>query len=108
MICADNEMASPQVRPPMAHHLYQSNKLPFICCKFEVASSEPSTEEGEGAVTLVLKGPNMARGGVNSLFKKIYKALEQRISITKGDKQFCSSSTRIASHLSNNSSCYNL
>jgi hypothetical protein len=49
----------------------------------------------------------MARGGEDSLFKKIYKALEQRIGITNGIKQFCSTSIRVASHLSNNSSFYN-
>jgi hypothetical protein len=46
----------------------------------------------------------MARGGVNSLTKNFYKALEQLVSQLNGDKVFCSSSTKNASHLSNSNS----
>jgi hypothetical protein len=54
-----------------------------------------------------MKGPNMARGGVNSLLKNSTNLLEQKVSIRNGEMRFCSSFTRVASHLSNNSSNYN-
>jgi hypothetical protein len=53
-----------------------------------------------------VKGPNMARGGVNSLLKNSTNSLEQEVSVTNGEIRFCSSFTRVASHLSNNSSNY--
>ena len=52
----------------------------------------------------MLKGPNIARGGVNSLFKNSTNSLEQEVS-KKQSGAFCSSSNGVfASHLSNNSS----
>ena len=51
-----------------------------------------------------VKGPNMARGGVNSLFKNSTNSLEQEVS-KKQSEAFSSSSNGVfASHLSNNSS----
>jgi hypothetical protein len=48
----------------------------------------------------------MARGGVNSLLKNSTNSLEQNVSITNGEIRFCFGFTRVASHLSNNSSNY--
>jgi hypothetical protein len=53
-----------------------------------------------------MKGPNMARGGVNSLLKNSTNSLDQNVSITNGEIRFCSNFIRVASHLSNNSSNY--
>ena len=47
----------------------------------------------------------MARGGVNSLFKNLQINQSNLISMINSEMQTCSSSTRVASHLSNNSSC---
>ena len=48
----------------------------------------------------------MARGGVNSLLKNSTNSLEQEVSKQQSEA-FCSSSKGVfASHLSNNSSCY--
>ena len=60
--------------------------------------------ESQFSIVSVLKGPNMARAGVNSLFKNSTKTLEQEVS-KKQSEAFCSSSKGVfASHLSNNSS----
>ena len=53
VVSADQEVAPPQVRAPMADSLHQSNKLPFVCRKLEVARGERSAEESEGPGTLV-------------------------------------------------------
>jgi hypothetical protein len=57
----------------MAHCLYQPNKLPFICSKFEVASSDRATEEGEGAVTLVQHCSKTGTGGIAVHYEVLVK-----------------------------------
>ena len=51
-----------------------------------------------------LKGQKWLDGGEQPI-KISTNTLEQEISTLNGEMQFCSSSTRVASHLSNNSSC---
>ena len=53
VVRAYEEVAPPQVRPPMPHSLHQPNKLALISSKLEVASGERMAEEGEGPGALM-------------------------------------------------------
>jgi hypothetical protein len=58
-----------------------------------------SFERGKWKVLIWLEGDEQP-------IKNSTNSLEQNVSITNGEMQFCSNSTRVASHLSNNSSNY--
>jgi hypothetical protein len=53
VVGADDEVAAPQVRPPMSDRLDHTNELTLVCRELEVAGSERPAKERQGAGTLV-------------------------------------------------------
>ena len=46
MVCPYDELRRPQVGPPVAHGLHESNELALICCQLGVLWRDGVAEEG--------------------------------------------------------------
>lgn len=57
MICANDEVATPKVRPPMADRLDQADQLLFIRSEFQMTGHKRLAEEHEGTRALMEDHP---------------------------------------------------